>query len=79
MNRFEFINKNLLSPDGIIEQIRLGILPLSVRRHFEIYSKFDYYKKQGYNISKAVFYVSEDFRVTEDTVYKIKKSMETEI
>jgi len=79
MNRFEFINKNLLTPDGIIKQIRLGILPLSVRRHFEIYSKFDYYKKQGHNVSKSVLYVSEDFRITEDAVYKIKKTMETEI
>ena len=79
MNRFEYINKNLLKPDGIIEQIRLGILPLSVRRHFEIYSKFDYYKKQGHNVSKSVFFVSEDFNITDGTVYKIKKTMETTI
>ena len=79
MNMFEYINKNLLRPEGIIEQIKLGILPLSVRRHFEIYSKFDYYKKQGYNISKAIFYVSEDFKIAERSVYQIKKTMETEI
>jgi len=79
MNRFEYINKNLLRPEGIIEQIKLGILPLSVRRHFEIYSKFDYYKKQGHNISKSVFFVSEDFKIAERSVYQIKKTMETEI
>ena len=79
MNRFAYINKNILTPDGIKEQIRLGILPSSVIRHFEIYSKFDYYKKQGHNISTSVFFVSEDFNITDGTVYKIKKSMETEI
>jgi len=79
MNRFEYINKNLLTPDGIIEQIRLGILPLSLRRHFEIYSKFDYYKKQGHNISKSVFFVAEDFKIAERSIYQIKKTMETEI
>jgi len=79
MNRFAYINKNILTPDRMIEQIKLGILPLSVRRHFEIYSKFDYYKKQGHNISTSVFYVSEDFNIGERNVYYIKKEMESEI
>jgi len=79
MNRFEYINKNILKPDGIKEQIKLGVLPSSVIRHFEIYSRFDYYKKQGHNVSKSVFYVSEDFKIGEWSVYRIKKTMENEI
>ena len=79
MNRFAYINKNILSPDGIKKQIKLGILPSSVIRHFEIYSRFDSYKKRGHNISTSIFYTSEDFKIGEWSVYKIKKEMETEI
>ena len=79
MNKFQFINNNLLTPKGIKDQVKLGIIPSGIIRHFEIYSRFDYYKKQGYNVTTSAFYVSEDFRITEGCVYKIKKSMETEI
>jgi hypothetical protein len=79
MTRFEYINTKILTPDGIKEQIQVGILPMKIIRHFEIYCRFDQYKKQGYKISMAIFYTAEDFKITEDCVYKIKKSMEAEI
>ena len=79
MTRFEYINKNILTPNGIKEHIKLGIVPVSVMRHFEIFSRFDYYQKQEYNWSDSVFYCSEDFRVSEGWVKKIIKSMKEEI
>lgn len=79
MTKFEFINNNILTPNGIKDQIKAGIISITVLRHFEIYSRFDYYRKAGNNVSTSIFNVSEDFGVIEGTVYKIKKSMESEL
>lgn len=79
MTRFEYINNNLLTPEGIKDQIRAGIIPPSVLRHFEIYSRYDYYRKAGNNVSTSVFNVSEDFGINERSVYKVITNMQEEI
>lgn len=79
MTRFEYINNNLLTPKGIKDQIKAGIIPTSVLRHFEIYSRYDYYRKAGNNVSTSVFNVSEDFGINERSVYKVITNMQEEI
>ena len=79
MTRFEYINKNILTPKGIKDHIKAGIISITVLRSFEIYSRFDHYKKQGHNVTLSVFYVSEDFNISESWVYKVVTNMESEI
>jgi hypothetical protein len=76
MTRFQYINENI---DRIRKDVSAGIFPISLLTHYVIYSRFDLYKKQGNNINKSVFFASQDFKVTDDCVYKIKKSMEEDI
>ena len=79
MTKFEYINTNILNPAGIREQIKLGILPTKIIRHFEIYCKYDYYRKQGYKKYISVGFASEDYRLHDVTILRIIKSMETEL
>lgn len=79
MNKFEYINQNILTPKGIKDQIKAGIISITVLRHFEIYSRFDYYRKTGSSVSTSVFNVSEDFNINERSIYRIVKNMQLEI
>jgi len=79
MTRFEYINKNLLTPEGIKDQIKLGFLSTTIYWHFSIYSRFDFYRKQKHNITTSVFYVTEDFKISERSVYRILTNMQEEI
>ena len=80
MTRFEYINNNLLTPEGIKKQIRLGIIPTSVFRYFEIYSRYDYYrKKEGHKKYMAIGFTSEDYGVHDNTILNAIKNMEAEI
>ena len=76
MTKFEYLNQNIFK---IKWEVRKGIIPNSIIRHYSIYSRFDYYRKLNNKVSISVFYTSEDFKVTEKCVYKIKKDMESDI
>ena len=76
MTLFNYISTNI---DRVKAEVKAGIIPCSMLSHWEIYSRFDVYKKMGYNTVLSVFYVSEEKRITEDAMYKIKRKMETEI
>ena len=79
MTKFEYINTNILNPKGIREQVKLGILPASIIRHFELYCRYDYYRKQGYKKYMAVGFISEDYRLHDVTILRIIKNMEREV
>ncbi|HUX57064.1 MAG TPA: hypothetical protein VMV77_08825 [Bacteroidales bacterium] len=79
MTKFEYINTNILTPAGIREQVKLGILPASIIRHFELYCRYDYYRKQGYKKYMAVGFISEDYRLHDVTILRIIKNMEKEV
>ena len=76
MNRYQYINQNI---ERIKKDVRLGLIPVSVLRHYEIYSRYDYYRKTGEKICCAVLFTSEDMTVNESWINKIRKSMESEV
>jgi hypothetical protein len=76
MTLFNYISTNI---DRVKAEVKAGIIPCSMLSHWEIYSRFDLYKKMGHNTELAVFFVSEERKVKERWVYKIKAKMETEI
>ena len=76
MNLFGYINKNI---ERIKFDIRIGIIGCALLKHWQIYAKFDYYRKAGNKVSMSVDYCCDDFCISENSVYKIIKKMEAEL
>ena len=76
MTRYEYIGNNITF---IKEGVMLGFISTSVLNHFRIYGQYINYLSMGCSIGKAVFYISENNRVSEILVHKIKKEMEEEL
>ena len=73
MTLYRYINKNLTR---IRHEAAIGLIPCSVLRHWEIYSRYDAYRKADVSASIAVLHTATDMQVTEDCVYKIIRKME---
>lgn len=73
---YAYINTNI---DRIRHEVRLGLIPCAVLRHWEIYSRFDALKKMGFGVCEAVLTSAADARMSESSIYKIIKRMETKI
>ena len=76
MTMFQYINKNI---DRIKYEIRIGIISCALLKHWQIYSRYDYYRKIGNIVSCAVEYCCDDFHVTTRWVFSIITKMESEI
>ena len=76
MTLFVYINQNI---DRIKFDIKAGLVPCVILRHWQIYSRYDYYRKLGHEVSEAVLFTGEDNKVNERSVYYIIKKMEREI
>lgn len=76
MTYFNYINSNL---ERIKYEVDIGLIPILVLRHWQIYSRYDYYRKLKYGVRTSVFYTGEDMKVSENWVYIIIKRMEKEV
>jgi len=76
MTRFEYVNNNL---ERIRVETKYGLVSSSILRHFEIYCRFDYYRKQGYTVRDAAIYAGEDMRVSDRWVLKIIKQQKESV
>lgn len=76
MTLFEYINKNIVR---IKYDIRIGIISCATLKHWQIYSRYDYYRKLGNPVGNAVEYCCDDFNVAASWVFTIIKKMETEL
>ena len=74
--KFAYINKNL---SHIKEEVLLGIIPCTLIRHVEIYSRYDHYRKRGYNVRDSALYAGLDYQIKERMVFRIINFMETEV
>jgi hypothetical protein len=72
---FNYISENI---SAIKKEVKIGLMSYSILNMWEIYGRYDYYKKAGYGVNDSVIYSSDDFKVSPGWVYKIKKQMETE-
>lgn len=73
MTRIEYITENI---ERIKFDVKIGIIPCAIINHLAIYSRYDYYKRIGMDVSCAVACTSEDMEVSESWVYSVKKRME---
>lgn len=76
MTRFWYINANL---EKIKEEVKLGIVSPCVLKHYEIYSRYDYYRKLGHNVRLSALFTGDDHKVEDRTVFRIIKNMEADI
>lgn len=76
MNLYHYINENM---DRVKKEVSLGIMPCSLLRHWEIYSRYDAYKKMNHSVVDSVLNASDDMRVSESSVFKIIRKMEMEV
>ena len=76
MQLYNYVSANI---DRIRREVTLGIVPCSVLRHWEIYSRFDAYKKMNHSVVDAVLFTANDMRCCESSVYKIINKMEQSV
>jgi len=76
MTRFEYINENF---ERIKNDVALCIVPACVIKHFAIYGRYEYYRKQGYNKTTSAVFAGDDFKMTDRAIFKIINQMEQEI
>lgn len=76
MKLYTYINQNI---DRLKSDIRLGIMSPVILRHWEIYSRYDYYKRTGEGTRQAAMSTSIDMKVGERMIFHIIKKMEQEV
>lgn len=76
MTRFEYINSNI---EKIKELSKNGLASTSILKHWQIYSRYDYYRKLNNSIEVSGIFVQDEFNITRRWFFIIKKSMENEI
>jgi hypothetical protein len=76
MTLYNYINLNI---DRLRHEAALGIVPCAVLRHWEIYSRFDAYKKMQHSTTMAVLHTSTAMHVSDRCVFVIIKKMEREV
>jgi hypothetical protein len=76
MMLFTYINENI---QRVKIEIKAGIIPCSVLRYWEIYARYDIYKKMGNSETLARFQTSEYFNVSEMTICRVIKKMESDV
>jgi hypothetical protein len=76
MTRFEYINSNI---EKIKEFSKTGIASTAILKHWQIYARFDYYRKLGNSKEVSGIFVQDEFDITRRWFFIIKKSMENEI
>ena len=76
MTLFQYISSNF---DRIKYDIKIGLIPCSLLKHFQVYSRYDYYRKLNNSVSKSITFVGIDLNVNDSWIYTIIKKMEREV
>jgi len=76
MTVFNYINTNI---ERIKYDVSIGLIDKCIIRRFEIYCRYDQYRKQGYGIMDAALFAGDDFNISDKRVYAIRTKMEKEI
>lgn len=76
MTMFAYISHNI---DRVKYDIKIGLISCTVLKHWQIYSRYEYYRRLKLPSEDAVMGCCSDFAVERSWVYKIIKRMESEI
>lgn len=74
---YNYISENI---DNIKAEIRMGLIPASILRHWQMYSRYDYYRRLGNNTSISISLAANDCNISSESwAYQIKNKMENEV
>jgi hypothetical protein len=76
MTFFSYIGNDI---NRVKFDVKIGLIPCAILRHFQIYSRYDYYRKLENSVTVSVMLTSYDLSVSEITVYRVLKIMEREV
>lgn len=76
MTLFSYINDNI---DRIKFDVRIGIISCTIMKHYQIYSRYEYYRRLGNSVCNSVIYCCNDFQVEQRAIYYIIKRMESPV
>ncbi len=76
MTLYNYLNANM---KRVKYECKIGILPCSILRHWEIFGRYDAAKKMGMTTTDAVYFVAEKMKVSTSSVFKIINRMEKEV
>ena len=77
MTVYNYISDNI---DTIKNEIRIGLISPSTLKHWQMYSRYDYYKRLGNNTTIAISLAANDCGISsEGWAYQIKNKMENEV
>lgn len=76
MTLYAYITNNI---GRVRKETALGLMPCSILRHWEIYSRYDAYKKMKCSVVDSVLHASDDMHVSERIVFKVIKKMEADV
>ncbi len=73
---YNYLNTNM---KRVKYECKIGILPCSILRHWEVYGRYDAAKKMKMNTTDAVYFVAEKMKISVSSIYKIISKMEKEV
>lgn len=76
MTLFIYISQNI---DRIKYEVKIGLISCNLLVQWQIYSRYEYWKRLNNSTSNAVILICNEFQVTPDWIYKIIKKMEVTI
>lgn len=76
MKIIEYIDNDI---DRIKTDVRIGLIPCGILRHYQIYRCYLSYRNVGFDSYGAISKTSLDMNVSDQWVYSIIKRMEKEI
>ena len=76
MTKYDWIGLNMLF---IKEGIMLGIISTCTLSHFRIYTHLLNYMAAGKHLREAIFILANENKISEQSVYRIKWEMESEV
>lgn len=77
MTVYNYISENI---NVIKKEIRMGLIAPTTLKHWQMYSRYDYYKRLGNNTSIAISLAANDCGISsEGWAYQIKSKMENEV
>jgi type IV secretory pathway component VirB8 len=76
MTMFSYINQNI---DRIRYEVKIGLIPCAILKHWQIYSRYDYWKRLNNSTSNSVVLICNEYQVAPSWVYMIIKRMEDKL
>lgn len=76
MTVFEFLTEN----HTVINTLtKCGIISISTPTHYAVYSRFKHLRDRGKSKTDSYIFVADEFRISDNMVYRIVKKMESSI